>query len=523
MPVDISAPKLLSLSIRDTSVSVGETLFIDYSIDDETGLDTSESWIYFVGPGGNRISARDYDSDGSFELEITEDFASGDYEFDWAYLADLAAIENFATYWDDGRVYENSEPAQGSDLSLSDLSFSVVTDAYNNPPVITSSAVKSVDANKTYSYSFTASDADIDDVLTMAADTLPEWLSFDPETGLLNGTPGNDEIGDHTVVLSVVDASGERITESFTITVNDVPSTDPVFDISVTKTDTDVYVLDIYANDLVISENVEDFQFDIDFGVDADFVVTDVEFSADPVVFGDYNSASAPNYNFGGFAMDGGLAADTPLISITGSTASGISELDFEVKNIDVNNTVYDSFDKTLSLASEMSGVISTRAGTPIEGATIDLKSVSDQSTLEILLSGTDGTFSTMVSEDVTLGITKSFENNRQITVRDALETLKLSLGKTKTDGTIEDLDFIAADFNLDGKVSVRDALEILKYSLKKGNYDAKWVFVESDMDTSTLSKGSVVYDDSISIELDSLVNPIDITAILVGDINGSV
>ena len=100
---------------------------------------------------------------------------------------------------------------------------------------------------------------------------------------------------------------------------------------------------------------------------------------------------------------------------------------------------------------------------------------------------------------------------------------MKLSLGKTKTDGTIEDLDFIAADFNLDGKVSVRDALEILKYSLKKGNYDAKWVFVESDMDTSTLSKGSVVYDDSISVELDSLVNPIDITAILVGDINGSV
>ena len=67
------------------------------------------------------------------------------------------------------------------------------------------------------------------------------------------------------------------------------------------------------------------------------------------------------------------------------------------------------------------------------------------------------------------------------------------------------------------------NTIEILKYSLKKGNYDAKWVFVESDMDTSTLSKGSVVYDDSISIELDSLVNPIDITAILVGDINGSV
>ncbi|HAB36854.1 MAG TPA: hypothetical protein DCE52_02425, partial [Rhodobacteraceae bacterium] len=489
---------------------------------------------FIIENGTNRQHLPDVASNknGTFKVTWT-DFDNGPKASIWArdFTNDGTALANkyFVGYGTESKISASDDDFiiswTGSDALHAQIRQSEETASadQNSPPVVTSIAMTSVDENNLYSYTFKAFDEDVDDVLTMTADTLPEWLTFDASTGLLHGTPGNYDIGDHSVVLTVEDASGEIVTESFTITVHDLPPTDPVFDIIAMKSDVGVYVLDIYANELLFSQKVEDFQFDIDFGSDADFVVTNVEFSIDPLFVGDYNDASAHEYSFAAFAMDEGMATDKPLISITGNVASGVSNLDFEIKNIEINNTLYESFDDILSLGSEMNGFISTRAGTLIEGASVELTSVADQSKLETLLSSSDGTFSTIVSEDINLDITKSFENSRQITVRDALETLRLSLGKTKTDGTLDDLDYIAADFNSDGKVSVRDALEILKYALKKGDHEAHWVFVESDMDTSTLARRSVVYDETMSVELSSLVNPIDITAILVGDINGSI
>ena len=61
----------------------------------------------------------------------------------------------------------------------------------------------------------------------MEGTTVPSWLSFDETTGVLSGTPTNDDVGDHTVLLTVSDAAGESDTDSFTITVantNDAPT-----------------------------------------------------------------------------------------------------------------------------------------------------------------------------------------------------------------------------------------------------------------------------------------------------------
>jgi len=85
----------------------------------------------------------------------------------------------------------------------------------NAAPVISSTVVRSLLENTEYSYTFAATDADADD-LVYSATTLPSWLTFDEDTGVLSGTAG--EAGNHDVVLSVTD--GENVvTESFTITV----------------------------------------------------------------------------------------------------------------------------------------------------------------------------------------------------------------------------------------------------------------------------------------------------------------
>ena len=54
----------------------------------------------------------------------------------------------------------------------------------NNAPNITSAEVTSVNEDTDYSYTFTATDVDSGDTVTLAAPTKPSWLSFNPGTGV---------------------------------------------------------------------------------------------------------------------------------------------------------------------------------------------------------------------------------------------------------------------------------------------------------------------------------------------------
>ncbi|MCC2606356.1 Ig-like domain-containing protein [Planctobacterium marinum] len=105
-------------------------------------------------------------------------------------------------------------------------SFTITVINTNDAPVISSTAVTSATEDSAYSYTLIASDVDAGDSLTMAATTIPGWLSFNSATGVLSGTPTNDEVGSHAVVLSVSDTSSATDTQSFTIAVanvNDAP------------------------------------------------------------------------------------------------------------------------------------------------------------------------------------------------------------------------------------------------------------------------------------------------------------
>lgn len=62
-------------------------------------------------------------------------------------------------------------------------------------------------------------------------DPLPVWLTFDPLARRFSGTPGNDEVGSHHVLVRVVDEEGREASDEFVISVvnvNDAP--EPVAD-----------------------------------------------------------------------------------------------------------------------------------------------------------------------------------------------------------------------------------------------------------------------------------------------------
>ncbi len=87
----------------------------------------------------------------------------------------------------------------------------------NTAPVISSSAITTIEAGTAYSYTLVSSDAD-GDALVLSAANLPAWLTFDASTGVLSGTPAASDEGDYAITLTVTDGT-DSATQSFTITV----------------------------------------------------------------------------------------------------------------------------------------------------------------------------------------------------------------------------------------------------------------------------------------------------------------
>ncbi len=96
-------------------------------------------------------------------------------------------------------------------------------------PVFTSTPVVNATEDALYQYNVVAEDSDPDAVLVLAAPQLPEWLTLTDNgdgTGLLQGTPLNENVGANNVVITANDGTRVLATQSFTITVantNDIP------------------------------------------------------------------------------------------------------------------------------------------------------------------------------------------------------------------------------------------------------------------------------------------------------------
>jgi hypothetical protein len=143
-------------------------------------------------------------------------------------------------------------------------SFTITVVNQNDAPVIVSLPQLSVNENSTYSYTISATDVDLNDNISYSANTIPSWLSFNSATGVLNGTPANNHVGNHTVELIARDKSGASDIQNFNIAVhntNDIPIItssldvnaieDAAFSYTMTAHDSDaVEVLSYFVNNL---------------------------------------------------------------------------------------------------------------------------------------------------------------------------------------------------------------------------------------------------------------------------------
>jgi pectin methylesterase-like acyl-CoA thioesterase len=104
------------------------------------------------------------------------------------------------------------------DLNFPDIGADEFVFGFNYPPTIVSVPDTVAYVDSLYQYQVIAEDID-SDTITYSFTTAPEFLSIDPVTGLISGTPGPGDVGEHIVVVLVDDGSGNQVKQEFTIVV----------------------------------------------------------------------------------------------------------------------------------------------------------------------------------------------------------------------------------------------------------------------------------------------------------------
>jgi len=119
----------------------------------------------------------------------------------------------------------------------------------NTNPQITSSPVLTSLEDALYTYNVEADDPDTNEVLNYSLIVSPHWLNIGLTTGIISGTPTNDNVGDTTVTVQVSDLNDSTDTQTYTLTVlniNDPPLA--VNDAAVTNEEVAV-IINVLSND----------------------------------------------------------------------------------------------------------------------------------------------------------------------------------------------------------------------------------------------------------------------------------
>lgn len=167
----------------------------------------NEDESYEISPGDLNITDPD-DPPTSLSLIVTP---GANYDYSGSVITPAA---NFY-----GELLINLIVTDGKAQSNT-FEFTIQVNQVNDPPVITSIPVITADDYVAYSYKITATDPE-NQIVTYQKVLSPDWLMFNPSTGVLSGTPKYNDLGEFEVILLATDGSMEA-RQNFTIYVSDM-------------------------------------------------------------------------------------------------------------------------------------------------------------------------------------------------------------------------------------------------------------------------------------------------------------
>jgi subtilisin-like proprotein convertase family protein len=214
------------LNISGTDDQVG-SLVLDLSI---THSDPTDLSGYLVSPAGTSVPLFDRQDAIPSKFYLSGDYYEESIDGPWTL-----------------EVWDHYRRDTGT---INSWSLTVSAQLDNLPPEITSSPVTAATEDMAYSYDVDATDPDVGDTLTFSLDTAPAGMSINANSGLIEWTPNNEQVGENAVIVRVTDADSAYDTQSFSIDVantndNPVITSNPVLEAA----EDSLYEYDVDAND----------------------------------------------------------------------------------------------------------------------------------------------------------------------------------------------------------------------------------------------------------------------------------
>ena len=344
-------------------------------------------------------------------------------------------------------------------------------------------------------------------------------------------TLGQSEVGKEiTVSVSYTDGFGtpESIISIPTQTIEPKRT----FDIVRTSEVDGVATFEIYADASVDPENdgIGSFNFTLshdssDMLIDENSIISGTGYSGVP----NYNATTGVLIA-GGFALPSVTDLSIPLATFSATILDDTNPIDLTISEVSVDGDPYDGVMEAFNFSSvDVESNVIGRGSKALSDVSVSYDFVTpseDSQLIELALQET-GKVTYAIDRGSDLTVTADMDidsaSDKAIGAFDALQALRLAVGLDKSDGTSEWHDYIAADINKDGRVGADDALNILKFAVGlTDGPSADWVFVDGDSDYSEVDRKNTDYDEGILISDVMTDMSINMTGILVGDVDGS-
>ena len=156
---------------------------------------------------------------GNGTLSLEDDAVTIGQLIDYEQIEELSFQPN--ADWNGNTVFQWSG-FDGSAWSAENSPVSISIEAANDAPVVSVKiGQQATSTDEVFAMSLpdgTFIDVDSGDTLSYSAE-LPSWLTIDPNTGALSGTPTDEHIGDQDITITATDGSGESASQTFRLSV----------------------------------------------------------------------------------------------------------------------------------------------------------------------------------------------------------------------------------------------------------------------------------------------------------------
>ena len=300
-----------------------------------------------LNPIGTQIVAEDSNFSLTVSEEIFTDNDEGDVLTYTATLANGSELPNWLTFDTETKTFSGTPTNEDLGnlnivVTVTDQSGETVSDTFelivenvNDAPTLNNAlASQTATEDEEFSFTFpvdTFSDVDAGDKLTYSAtlangSELPNWLSFNADTRTFSGIPVNEDVGNLSIIVTATDQSGETISNTFELTVENVNDA-PILETAI-------------ANQTAIEDSGFSFTFPANTFKDVDIrdVLTYTANLADGSELPSWLSFNAETRTFNGTPVNENVGTLSIKITATDNDGESVSNT-FDLEAININDT----------------------------------------------------------------------------------------------------------------------------------------------------------------------------------------